>query len=159
MPGKAWISYGSESEMWPFSRCFPLQKWLWRLFTLLNLTTMESKASHTCIILELMWQQERKKPLLSMEITQLLFESVLINSTTMLYFGIAAYSKNLTADYSTPLKSLKVLRETMNGWLEGAVEGVCKSWFKKQKRGLRPDFGGVGRLSAFSNSCDAHKFK
>lgn len=57
-----------------------------------------------------------KNPLLSMEITtQLLFESVLINSTSMLYFGMAAYSKNLTADYSTPLKSLKVLRETTNG--------------------------------------------
>lgn len=49
-PGKAWLSYGSESEMWPFSRCFPPQKWLWRLFTLLNLTTMENKACHTCII-------------------------------------------------------------------------------------------------------------
>lgn len=38
----------------------------------------------------------------------------------------------------------------MDGWLEGAVEGVCKSWFEKQKG---------GRLSAFSNSSDVHKLK
>lgn len=30
----------------------------WRLSTLLNLTTMEDKARCTCIILELMWQQQ-----------------------------------------------------------------------------------------------------
>lgn len=58
-PGKACIIYGSESEMWPFSRCFPSQTWLWMLCTLLNLTTMENKARHTCIILGLMWQQEK----------------------------------------------------------------------------------------------------
>lgn len=38
----------------------------------------------------------------------------------------------------------------MDGWLEGAVEGVCESWFEKQK--LR---GWV----LFSNSFDVHKFK
>lgn len=43
-PGKARFSYGSQSEMWQFSRCFPSWKWLWRLSTLFNLTTMENKA-------------------------------------------------------------------------------------------------------------------
>lgn len=63
--------------------------------------------------------------------------------------------------YSAPPKSQKswLLRAKIDGWMEGAVEGVCKSWFKKQKRVLRLDFWGAGRLSAFSNSCGAHKFK
>lgn len=42
------------------------------------------------------------------------------------------------------------LRGKSDGWMEGAVEGVCKTWFKNQKRGLRLDFWGGGSLSASS---------
>lgn len=55
LPGKAQSSHGFESEMWTFSRCFPPQKWLWGLFTLLNLTTVESKGIHGWIIMKMMW--------------------------------------------------------------------------------------------------------
>lgn len=74
----------------------------------------------------------------------------------MQHVGIATCSKQLIVGIilcTTDIIEIFEFGEErwMDGWIEGAVECVCKTWFKKQKRGLTLDFFlGAGRLSAFS---------